>query len=80
MAKTVTLRLEDAIYQKIKRAAEAERRSLANFMESALLMHLEECSFVDEEEMAEILSNKVLLARLRRGEKEVREKKVKLIG
>lgn len=79
MAKTVTLRLDDEVYQKIKSAAEAERRSLANFMESVLLVHLEECAFVDEEEMAEILSNKELIARLRRGEKDIQEKKVKLI-
>ena len=80
MAKTVTLRLGDSVYQKIKSAAETERRSLANFMESALLSHLEECTFVNEEETAEILSNKTLLSRLRQGSKEVKEKKVKYIG
>ena len=80
MAKTVTLRLDDSVYQKIKSAAEVERRSLANFMESTLLSHLEECNFVNEEEMAEILSNKTLLSRLRQGSKEVKEKKVKHVG
>jgi len=77
MAKTVTLRLNEDVYQKIKIAAEAERRSLANFMESTLLTHLEECTFVDEEEMAEILSNKSLLKRLEQGAKEIQQKKVK---
>lgn len=79
MAKTVTLRLDDDVYKKIKSAAEAERRSLANFMENALLIHLEECAFVDEEEMTEISANKELMARLRRGEQDILEKKVKLI-
>ncbi len=80
MAKTVTLRLNDEIYKKMKRAAEAEMRSLANFIESSTLSHLEECAFVDAEEMAEILANEELLGRLKRGVREAKEKKGKFIA
>lgn len=80
MAKTVTLRLDDEVYQKLKEAAEAEKRSLANFIECSTLSHLEECAFTDIEEMAEILANTSLLSRLHRGTKEIKAKKGKLIG
>lgn len=80
MAKTITLRLDDKVYQKIKEAAEAERRSLSNFIENMTLSHLEECAFSDIEEMAEILSNTALLERLHRGTREIKSKKGKLIG
>jgi uncharacterized protein (DUF1778 family) len=41
VGKTITLRVDDATYEKIKTAAEAERRSLSNFIENVTLSYLE---------------------------------------
>jgi uncharacterized protein (DUF1778 family) len=45
MAKTVTVRLEDKVYDLIRNAAEGERRSISNFMEyAALQKNTEACT------------------------------------
>jgi len=80
MAKTITLRLDNDVYEKIKKAASSERRSISNYIENATLDHLEECAFVDTEEMAEITSNNMIVSRLKRGAKEAKQKKGTLIG
>lgn len=65
MAKTLTLRLDDETYQAFVRAAKAERRSLANLIETAALLHVQESNFADDAEMAEIASRPELVKRLR---------------
>ncbi|MCK4268153.1 MAG: CopG family transcriptional regulator [Actinomycetia bacterium] len=80
MSKTVTIRLDDENYKKIKRFAQAERRPISGFMENAALSYIEETAFADELEMAEILGNKELMARLKRGSDEARRKQGRLIG
>ena len=52
MAKTLTMRLDDETYQTFVRAAQAERRSLANLVETAALRGVLESSFADDAEMA----------------------------
>ncbi|MBU0567237.1 ribbon-helix-helix protein, CopG family, partial [bacterium] len=42
MSKTVTVRLEDAVYEKIKNFAQAERRPISNFIENVALNYVEE--------------------------------------
>ena len=67
MAKTVTLRLDDQIYEEFREAAEAENRPVSKLIEIAALNRLREQQFVDEAEMAEILADEKLVARLRTG-------------
>lgn len=67
MAKTVTLRLDQESYERLKAAAMADRRSLGNLIQTAALRYLEESSLTDEAETEEILSNKALLKRLKAG-------------
>jgi uncharacterized protein (DUF1778 family) len=67
MAKTVTVRLEDGIYDLIRRAADGERRSISNFLEYAALRYLTDELTVSEEEMQEILADEDLAESLRRG-------------
>ncbi|MDP2725858.1 MAG: hypothetical protein Q8O44_06240 [Syntrophales bacterium] len=57
MAKVVTLRLDDAVYNTFKTMAAQENRPLSNFIETAALRYINEIEFVDEFEMAEINSN-----------------------
>ena len=47
MSKTVTVRIDDTTYKKIKSAAEAERRTISNFIEYATLSYVERGAFVD---------------------------------
>ena len=42
MAKTLTMRLDDITYETFVRAAQAERRSLANLVETAALRHIQD--------------------------------------
>ena len=64
MAKTVTVRIDDATYRRIKSAAESERRTISNFMEYATMSYLESSAFVDNEEMRGIAQDKELIETL----------------
>jgi hypothetical protein len=79
MTKTLTMRLDDKTYETFVRAAKAERRSLANLVETAALRHLEESSFVDDVEMAEILSRPELIKRLKAGSRDARKRKGRFV-
>jgi hypothetical protein len=52
MAKTVTLRLDDRVYEEFRQAAEAENRPISNLIETTALSWLREQQFVDDAEMA----------------------------
>jgi hypothetical protein len=67
MAKTVTLRLEEEVYNIFLEAAKAENRPLSNLIETAALSRIREQQFVDDAEMSEILANENLLKRLKKG-------------
>ena len=67
MPKTITLRVADEVYDKFAAAAKAERRPLANLIETLALRKLEEEIFVDQIEMDEILADTELKRRLERG-------------
>ena len=54
MSKTVTLRLDESVYGKLRNWAERDNRALSNFIETAALRFIEEHEVVDEFEMAEI--------------------------
>lgn len=79
MAKTLTLRLDEETYQTFVRAAEAERRSLANLVETAALRGILENSFVDDAEMAEIASRPELVKRLQTGSRHARKRRGRFI-
>lgn len=65
MGKTITIRVDDETYEKIRSAADSEKRSISNFMEYATMSYLESASFVSEEEMREIVDNPRLLNSLK---------------
>lgn len=79
MHKTVTLRLKDDIYKIFAETAKAENRSLANLIETAALKNIREQQFVDDVELAEILSNNDLLKRLKQGSSEVQKLKGRFV-
>lgn len=75
MHKTVTLRLDDETHTVFQRAARAQRRSLANLIETAALAQLHEEQFADESEMAETWSDPRLLARIEQGSKDAQARR-----
>jgi predicted transcriptional regulator len=56
MAKTVTVRVDDDIYNIFKKAADGQKRTISNYIEYATLNYTINESVVDDEEMNEILA------------------------
>jgi len=65
MPKTITLRINDDLYTQIKKAAQAEHRSISNYVEIAARTYLLEESFVSDEEMEDIFKNKNFVKNIR---------------
>jgi hypothetical protein len=72
--------LDDETYEAFLKAAKAERRSLANLVETAALRHIRESSFVDDAEMAEILSRPQLVKRLKAGSADGKKRRGRLVS
>lgn len=79
MGKTITIRVDDDTYEKIRSAADSERRSISNFMEYATMSYLESASFVAEEEMQEIAGNPKLLDSLRHSLDDIQEGRYRIV-
>ena len=67
VVKTVTMRVDDSIYDMIKLAAEGQKRNLSNFIEFATMQYLTSSQFVDNDEMQEIMDDKELMQNLMNG-------------
>jgi predicted transcriptional regulator len=79
MAKTVTVRLDDSTYKKIKSAAESERRTISNFMEYATLSYVENSTFVDNDEMKGISKDKELIDTLSKAMGDIKRGNYRLV-
>ena len=56
MPKTITVRLDDKVYEIFKKAAEGQKRTISNYIEYATLNYTVNETVVDDEEMNEILT------------------------
>jgi hypothetical protein len=56
MAKTITVRIDDTVYDLFKKAADGQKRTISNFIEFAALNYIVSDSAVDDNEMKEILA------------------------
>jgi predicted DNA-binding protein len=79
MAKVVTLRLDDEVYNTFKTMAAQENRPLSNFIETAALRYINEIEYVDEFEMAEINSNATLHDSMKSGIEDYKNRRGRLI-
>ena len=79
MAKTVTVRIDDSTYKRIKSAAESERRTISNFMEYATLSYVENSSFVDNDEMKGISKDKELIDTLSKAMGDIKRGNYRLV-
>jgi uncharacterized protein (DUF1778 family) len=74
MTKTVTLRIDVDTIKRFDARAKLENRTISNFIETAALKYVEEAEMADEFEMDEILRDKQLLKRLRKGALDARKR------
>ncbi len=65
--KTLTMRVDESVYEMIKLAADGQKRNISNFMEYATLQYLTSSQYVSDEEMSEIMDDKELLENLKSG-------------
>lgn len=56
MQKTITVRIDEKIFEIIKKAAQGEKRTISNFLEYATLNYITNEMTVDDHEMKEILT------------------------
>ena len=75
MSRTVTLRLKDSVYERLRTLAEGDNRSLSNFIETATLRYLDQEEHVDEFEMQEIRGNQPLNESIVRGLEDAKERR-----
>lgn len=80
MPKTVTLRLDDEVYESLLHHSETEKRPLSNYIEMAALEYARVQEFADDEEMQAILGNRDLMKRLKKSSKEAKKRKGRFVG
>ena len=79
MAKTVTVRVDDTTYKRIKSAADSERRTISNFIEYATMAYVESSTFVDDQEMKDIAGDKVLLKNLKKSMEDIKRGNYRIV-
>jgi len=77
MAKTITLRVDDNIYNTLKRAADGDRRTISNYIEYAAINYILNNNIVDDIEMNEILYSE---KDLKNGIDDIKKGRYKIIG
>jgi len=77
--KTVTVRVDDNVYNLLKKAADGERRTISNFMENASLSYLTNEIYVSDHEMEQILNDSQLVKSLKKGIDDVKKGKYKIV-
>jgi len=79
MSKTVTLRINEEVYNRFRGLAQHDNRSLSNFIETAALRFVEEHEYVDEFEMAEIRDNTSLNGSIKHGVRDAKAKRGRFV-
>lgn len=79
MSKTITLRIDENVYNMFKTAADGVKRNLANFIEYATLSYLTENLYASDDEMEEILQDKTLIKNLKQAERNISQGKYKIV-
>jgi uncharacterized protein (DUF1778 family) len=79
MSKTITIRIDDDVYNLLKKAAEGERRTISNFIEFAALAYLTNEIFVSDQEMEEILNDPSLKNELKSGLNDIKKGNYKIV-
>ena len=79
MFKTITLRLNESVYNRFKGMAAQDNRPISNFIENAALQYINENEYINEFEMAEIKNNVELHKSIKRGLRDVKAKRGRFV-
>lgn len=79
MSKTVTLRLDESVYQRFQKLAVQDNRPLSNFIETAALRFIDSQQFADEFEMDEIRANEDLNRSLTKAQRDAKAKRGRFV-
>ena len=79
MSRTVTLRVENNLYEKLKEHAKSENRNLSNFIETAVLNYIEQIELTDEQETKDIFTDTDLIERLNKGSSDAANKRGRFV-
>jgi len=77
--KTITMRIDDNVYDILKKAADGERRTISNFLENASLQYLSSELYVSDSEMNSILNDKTLTEGLYKGIEDAKKGKYRIV-
>lgn len=77
--KTLTMRVDDSIYEMIKLAADGQKRNISNFIEFATLQYLSSSQYVDNNEMNEIMNDTELVNNLKNGFNDLKNKEYVIV-
>jgi uncharacterized protein (DUF1778 family) len=77
MAKTITVRVNESVYDLFKKAADGSRRTISNFIEYAAINYLFNESVVDDREMNEIMAFE---KDIKRGIADIEKGRYKIVG
>jgi len=77
--KTVTMRVNDTVYNIIQLAAQGQKRNISNFIEFATMQYLTSAQYVENSEMAEILNDISLIENLKNGMEDVKNKEYTIV-
>lgn len=77
MAKTITVRIDEHVYDIFKKAADGQKRTISNYIEYATLNYTVNDAIVDDAEMNEILTNE---KDIKKGLSDISAGRYKIIG
>ena len=77
--KTITVRVDDNVYNVLKKAADGERRTISNFIENASLSYLTNEIYVSDNEMEQIMKDAKLVSGIKKGLDDVKKGKYKIV-
>ena len=77
--KTITVRVDDNVYNVLKKAADGERRTISNFIENASLSYLTNEIYVSDYEMEQIMKDVKLVSGLKKGLDDVKKGKYRVV-
>jgi len=73
------MRVDDSVYNIIQLAAQGQKRNISNFIEFATMQYLTSAQFVDNSEMAEILSDASLVENLKQGMEDIKNNEYTIV-
>jgi len=79
MAKTITIRIDEDVYNIFKKAADGERRTISNFIEYAALAYVTNEMYVSDQEMDEILNNPTFVSSIKKGLEDIKKGSYKIV-